>query len=230
MRRENEIEALFLRAKSQLEEIKTEYDKSLHDKKISDLLKVDIKNFYENLRSALDYLAHTIKETHCQSASGNARFYFPILPNARSFSSKMSNWYPGLDTSATMLYQYLESIQPYQRGYNWLGMFNKINNENKHGNLVEQTRHEKVRITASSCKGGQVSWDPSNVRFGPGVYIHDVPVDPATQIPVPSQHQTIIKTIWVDFKFADTGVSALQLLNSSLNGIVSIVGEVKKFI
>lgn len=232
MQRENEINALITRARKQLQEIKSEYDKSLHEQKISDLLKVDIKNFCENLRSTLDYLAHTVRETHCPNANARTRFYFPIFQNNQSYTSQMSNWYSGLNTAAPALYQYLESIQPYQQGFEWLGKFNKLNNENKHGNLVEQTRHEEVKkITAhSNSSGSEVSWDPSSVRFGAGVHIHSVPVDPSTQMPVPSGAQTITKTIWVDFKFVGIGESAISLLETSLAGIESIVSEVKKHV
>lgn len=231
MQRENEINALIVRARDQLREIKAEYEKSLHEQKVSDLLKVDIKNFCENLRSTLDYLAHTIRETHCPTANARTRFYFPIFQNNQSYASQMSNWYPGLNTSAPVLYQYLETIQPYQQGFEWLGKFNKLNNENKHGNLVEQTRHEEVkRITARSNSGSEVSWNPSSVRFGSGVHIHGAPVDPSTQMPVPSGAQTITKTIWVDFKFAGIGESAISLLETSLAGIEAIVVEVKKHV
>ena len=86
-----------------------------------------------------------------------------------------------------MLWALLESVQPYQPGFNWLSQFNKLNNENKHGNLVEQTRKETHRVDVKTQGGGGVSWNPANVRFGPGVFIGGVPINPATQMPVPIQ-------------------------------------------
>jgi len=228
MKREKEIDALIERAQKQLNEIRSEYHKSLHDQHITDLLKVDVKNYCENIRSVLDYLAHTIREEHCPNTNPKDRFYFPILPDVTSFSALMSKWYPGLQSIKPDLYQSLGSFQPFQAGFDWLGKLNRINSENKHGLLVEQTRQETVRITAKSHSGGQASWKPSGVNYGSGVFINGVPVDPKTQMPVPSATQTITKTIWVDFLFDDINTSALQLLERSMKGVKDIVSIVKK--
>lgn len=228
--RKSQIGALLSRAKKQLEEITKEYNTSLTEQKISDLLKVDIKNYCENLRSVLDYLAHEIHDLYC-SGSKNTRFYFPILPDIKQFNSRMFQWFPSLNINKPEVYDYLESIQPYHQNYKWLGYFNKINNENKHGSLVEQTKKETTRITAkSNIGGGSVTWDPNSVKFGPGVYINGVPVNPMTQMPAPSPTQIIIKTIWVDFIFEGINQSALILLNDSLNGILEIYKQLEKLI
>jgi hypothetical protein len=229
MNRDSEIDALFTKTKMQLVDIRAEYKKSLDAQNISDLLKVDIKNFFENLRSVLDYSAHSIREKFCPSANPRNRFYFPILPDINSFTSQMNNWYPHLMNTCPDIYNYLESIQPFNSGNEWLGHFNKVNNENKHGTLVEQTRHEEVKkITAKSPVGGEVSWDPSSVTYGSGVFIHGVQVDPATQLPEPSIHQTIEKTIWVDFRFLGINVSALSLIKNTLSGVEKISMELRK--
>lgn len=227
MKRETEINALLMKAEKQLNEIQEEYDKSLHAKNISNILKVDIKNYCENLRSVLDYLAHTTREIYCPKANVKSRFYFPIFPDQTTFTSKVNEWFPNLKSTNKHLYDLLESFQPYHKNYKWLECLNKINNENKHGNLVEQTRNEKTRVIATSNNKGQVSWDPNSVRFGSGVYIQGVPVNPQTQMPIPSPTQTITKTIWVDFKFDGIDISVLGLLQDALKGIKSIVEQIK---
>jgi hypothetical protein len=131
--RTQSVNALLQRAETQLTSVRATYEKSLHEKHVDDALKVDIKNLCENLRSALDYIAHDVREKHCTSASANDRFYFPILPDSASFSSRTAQWFPGLITTAPKVYGFLESVQPYQKGYAWLGLFNRLNNENKHG-------------------------------------------------------------------------------------------------
>ena len=136
MNREKEVQALLERSKEQLVEIRSEYEKSLHEKNITDLLKVNIKNLCENLRSVLDYLAHTIRETHCPSVNTRDRFYFPILPDLASFNAQVNRCFPGLDQANSSLFSYLESIQPFQDGCDWLGNLNKVNNKNKHGDLA----------------------------------------------------------------------------------------------
>jgi hypothetical protein len=76
----------------------------------------------------------------------------------------------------------IEAIQPYNAP--WLGKFNKLNNHNKHQDLVEQTRSEARHVTVS--KGSEsVSWGPG-VTFNSGVSVLGVPIDHRTQMPVPN--------------------------------------------
>lgn len=220
--RKSQIDALLLRAQNQLTDIAEEYKNSLANQNISNLLKVNIKNYCENLRSVLDYLSHEIHELY-YSSSSNSRFYFPILSDNSQFTSRMNQWFPSLSTKNIAIYNFLESIQPYQANYKWLGDFNKVNNENKHGSLVQQTRKETIKITAKSTfGGGSVTWIPKSVKFGRGVYINGVPVNPVTQMPIPSPTQTVTKNIWVDFVFDGINQSALKLLNDSFTGISDI--------
>jgi hypothetical protein len=221
-RRQDNISVILARCDALLKTIEKEYNASLHAKHIEGALKIDIKNFCENLRSALDYLAHEIRETYCPSADAKAKFYFPVLPSRPEFEGQMAKWYPGLDTNAPDVWAYLESTQPYHDPFCWLGSFNRVNNENKHGNLVEQVRTETEQIRVS-FPGGQVSWTPGSVRFGSGVSIGGVPVDPRTQVPIPHPSQTVQRITWVDFRFAGEDVSALALLTDTLRGVGQIV-------
>ena len=123
------------------------------------------------------------------------------------------------------LWNYLETIQPYHSDYSWLGKFNCINNENKHESLVEQTRKETQRVNVSFGTGA-VSWNPNAVKFGPGVSIGGVPVNPNTQMPNPHPSQTVERITWVDFRFDGINESALMLLKQSVDGIDSIVKDI----
>jgi hypothetical protein len=225
--RPRDIDALLSRARKDLEVVERDYRDSLHRKVVSADLRIDIKNLCENLRSALDYLAQDIRERHC-SAAKKARFYFPILPDRKQFEARMEEWFPGLGKVAPALWTLLESLQPYQQGYEWLNHFNRVNTENKHGQLVEQTRVETPRVTVTTPGGGQVSWDPRAVRFGNGVFVGGVPVDPHTQLPVPHPSIQVEKVVWVDFVFAGLGVSALALLQTALDGVTKITADVRK--
>jgi hypothetical protein len=177
----------------------------------------------------LDYLAHDIREKRCSAAKPGARFYFPILPNSNQFATKVAEWFPGLQTSSPALWSYLESIQPYQSDYEWLGNFNRVNNDNKHVDLVEQTRIEVEQVHAG-FQGGSVTWNPAKVRYGSSVVIHGVPVDPRTQMPVPSPSLKVERITWVDFHFAGVGVSALGLLKAAVPGISTIIAAAEKLI
>lgn len=221
-KRQDSIDALLARCKQQLAEIEGSYNKALQDKDIPNLLKIEIKNFCENLRSVLDYLAHDVREKHCPRENPKDKFYFPILPDLAQYKAQMSKWFSGLDTSCPALWGCWESVQPYQKNQSWLRDFNRLNNGNKHGDLVPQTKSERREVRVSDSKGGKVSWDPGAVTFGTGVFIGGVPVDPGTQLPVPSPGQTVEHITWVDFHFDGINGSALTLLRISLKGVAEI--------
>lgn len=230
MSRQQSIQAQINRAKDILPKIEREYNNSLHTQNIEENLKLDIQSFCGHLRSALDYLANDIVEKYCPNAKNGDRLYFPITDNDSSFKQRMIDSYPNLQTNCPDIYVLLESVQPYLKSENkWLSQFNKINNENKHSDLVEQVRTETNQVNVTSPNGGSVSWGPG-VTFGAGVQIMGVPVDPRTQLPVPNN---IIKTeiiTWVDFKFYNVDVSALWLLKESLKQIVNINSQIINFL
>ena len=229
-RRQADIQALLMQAQQQLREVEDKYQSSLTVKSVSLDLKVKIKNLCENLRSVLDYLAHDILETKCSHPKENDRFYFPILPDRKQFESKMREWFPKLDSTSPDLWSYLESIQPYHGAQaEWLGQLNRVNNENKHSALVEQTRTEIERVKASSG-GGSVEWSPQNVKFRNGVSILGVPVDPSTQLPIPHPSIEVKRIVWVDFRFEGIDKSALGLLKEAADGIGQIAGKVNELL
>lgn len=224
--RKANIEALLKHADGDVAKIEAEYQKSLHARSIDSALRIDIKNLCENLRSALDYLAHDVREAFCKQARPDVKFYFPVLPDKPTFDARVDQWYPGLRSTAPSVLAELEAVQPYQRGFEWLGNLNKANNENKHGDLVEQVRNETVETRVTGQGGGGVSWG-SGVVFGSGVSVMGVPIDPRTQLPVPDPSIKVERITWVDFQFAGIGVSALALLKASVAGVRGIEARLR---
>jgi hypothetical protein len=225
------ISALLQRAKQDLFKIEQEYKNALSAKEISAELRIDIKNFCGNLRSALDYLAREVRAVCSQSLGGNEKLYFPIAVDRTSFEGTMRRSFPDLEGVNKPLWNLLESVQPYNgEQARWLSKFNRLNNENKHNDLVEQTRTEIEQIRVHTHGGGLVSWTPGSVRFGSGVFISGVPVDPRTQMPVPHPSQRVEKVVWVDFRFRDIDDSALALLRASMVGTERICNEVENLL
>lgn len=227
MKRKSSIEALLSKSRSTFGELKRAYEASLREKSIRDDLKVDIKNIFENLRSCLDYLAHEIFEALCQPASKPNRLYFPIRQSNPEFVQAVTRDYPNLQAANKAVFDFLESIQPYND--TWLGQFNQLNNENKHQDLVEQTRTESPRVTVSAPGGGAVSWGPG-VTFGSGVSVMGVPIDPRTQLPVPNNLVTTEIVVWVDFRFQNNGQSVLSFVDTSINRVEGIFRELQRHI
>jgi hypothetical protein len=226
MKRAASIEALLRKANQDFVGLKTAYESSLHEKHVREDLKVSIKNIFENLRSCLDYLAQDIFETHCATARKPKRLYFPIRATPAEFVSAISKDYPNLQSTAKVVYDTLEAAQPFHDP--WLGQFNKLNNHNKHQDLVEQTRTEARHVTVSRG-GGSVSWGPG-VTFGSGVSVMGVPIDPRTQMPVPN---TVAKTevvIWVDFRFKEIDQPVLLFVEASLRNVDKLFQQLRPHI
>lgn len=226
MKRALSIEALLRKARNEFVDLKGAYNSSLHEKHVREDLKVDIKNIFENLRSCLDYLAHDIFETLCPSAKTPERLYFPIRSTASEFNQAINKDYPNIQTTSKVVYDILEAIQPYRDP--WLGQFNRLNNDNKHQDLVEQTRIESRQVTASRS-GGSVSWGPG-VTFGSGVSVMGVPIDPRTQMPFPNNVLNVEVVTWVDFRFKDNGVSVLPFIENSLKNIEKVFSDLQPHI
>ncbi len=226
MKRAGSIEALLKKVRTDFARLKDEYNASLHQKHVGDDLKVSIKNIFENLRSCLDYLAHDIFEVHCVNGKKPVRLYFPIRPSAPEFGTAITKEYPDLQTTAPQVYGLLEAVQPYRDP--WLGQFNKLNNHNKHQDLVEQSRTEARQVTVSRG-GGSVSWGPG-VTFGSGVSVMGVPIDPKTQMPVPN---TVAKTevvTWVDFRFREIDQSVLPFIDASIANVDKLFRSLQPYV
>lgn len=216
MKRATSVEAVIRKSREAFADLKKDYETSLHDRVIRDDLKVDIKNIFENLRSCLDYLAHELFEAFCGGATKADRLYFPIRQTPTEFKQTIQRDYPGLQSNCKALYDILESMQPFRDP--WLGQFNRLNNENKHQDLVEQTRTESRLVTVTAPGGGAVSWGPG-VTFGSGVRVMGVPIDPGTQLPMPNDTVSTNITTWVDFRFREGGQSVLSFIDMSIDRV-----------
>src|SRR6266404_8407252 len=73
----DDAKELITHAKAELPKIRAAYESSLHAKAVSATLKVEIKNFVENLRSALDFAAHGLFDRFGNSSKADPKIYFP---------------------------------------------------------------------------------------------------------------------------------------------------------
>ncbi len=152
--RKSDIIMLIEKSKKMYSTIEIKYKNSLDKKNIDPNLKIDIKNYCENVRSSLDYLAKEIVFKYCPTANKNDNLYFPICKSKSIFDNKMKKSYPNLDENNKSLYDYLENIQSFNNLNNqWLMDFNTLTNENKHEKLVEQTRIETKQVNVKFNSG-----------------------------------------------------------------------------
>ena len=229
--RKKDIEILLEKAERLFSKIEIEYKKALETKKILPDMQIDIKDFFGNLRSALDYLAHDIVEKFCQNANPKDNIYFPIRTEEKAFEKVMKKTYPKLQENCEAVYNILKSVQPFEKPENiWFRYFNEINNENKHERLVPQIRTEKRgRVTVKPKTGGVITWDSQTVKFGKNVYAGGVPIDTDTQLPIPSDSQTVLVEVWADLQFESISVSSMELMQKSISNIRKICNEILVF-
>ena len=166
------------------------YEEGLSKREVNPRTGVVIKNFCENLRSALDWLAEEIRDA-C-GISSPRKIYFPICSTRADFDDKMKHWFPGLDTHSPDVWRYLLSMQSFSpHGESWLTEFNDVNNENKHFDLVVQTSTD-APVGSSAAR-----------KLGPIVLLEG----------------SAEKGTWVEFRFGGTGTNAHMLLYSALVGV-----------
>lgn len=238
MSRKDDVETLLTSAKEQYERICEGYDKALRDESLD--FRVPVKNLVENLRSALDYMAHDIYESCCQTAqvtSGKPEphnIYFPYGRTEADFKSAVGSSLPALSSLAPNAYDLVASIQPFRCSDTWLCNLCSILNEKKHDQLTPQIRSETVTHTVSSGFGSVTIPvnDPSvRIRSLPGaVKIFGVPAqftDDGIQT-APSDSLKHQRTKWVAFLFKGSNINVLGLLNKAVPGITNLAKNLYK--
>jgi hypothetical protein len=238
MRRDN-VKALLDHAANDLsgrnlQNIESQYNKALSEKKIPTSLQIDVKNFMENLRSALDYMAHDIYEVvirPVRDSNGNRpieKVYFPYGKTENAFRAGVGSSLPALDSINPKIFELLESLQPHKCSNEWLYQFCRIVNEKKHDTLSPQTRIETQTMTASAGDAS-VTMPIINPNFSVHqgqnvkVTLGGVPVRFTNQgiEPLGSGLKRKITT-WVSFQFGGTNVQVLPLLKKALEEITKL--------
>ena len=237
MGRKEDIEAVIDEEVAAFPRIKKAYDESLHQQEISPKLKVEIKNYLENLRSVLDYLASEINERYCIKKT---KAYFPMsCEDATAYALFMKRHFPGLKDSNRSLYKLLESYQPYApKASSTLSLFGVLVNENKHEELSPQTRREKRGLKLDFRGGGGITLGPGGRITGTGkiiaggstISLEDSTISgdsPLIQVP-DGITQTVL--VWVSFHFACIDEEVLPFLDEILARVRQIYADLMKIL
>jgi hypothetical protein len=224
-----------------LTKIKKEYDNCLSEKELKSSLLIEIKNFMENLRSALDYTAHGLFDKYGNKSISNPKIYFPYAWDGLDlvgFRNKniIEQKIPGLtskrgDIAAKIeTYQYFYSIENH-----WLPKFMELNNENKHQKLSPQTRNESKELEISSNGASMIIGNGASITIGNGASIQfGNTIIPGGQTfnadHPPVTFGTGKKTVitWVSFLFVSNNELVIPLLENSFVGISKIVKELSE--
>jgi len=217
--------------------IREAYDASLHAKEVSGNLRVRIKNFVENLRSALDFSARGLFDKYGSSPKGKPKIYFPYAAanqDRATFekSGRVEACIPGLNASRPDIVKSLLEMQHFgSHGYSWLPDFMDLTNENKHERLTPQIRKESKELRISGGGAAIGLGEGASISLGPGasISIGGAVIRGGQTFGVgrpPRVEGGIVETItWVSFNFDSNGRPVLPLLETALKGCRQVVTE-----
>lgn len=226
------LQSLLDRADELLTELEVEYQKCLHTANVTTRALNITHEVLIKLRSALDHAMRKAWEAYVApnlspADRERAHVYFPITSDPHSFRATLGRGrMADLGKACNKLYDFLLERQPFSTDDNrWLDLLRQMAVEGKHIRLTPQKRIETPRITVSGGAAGSVSWDPSSVKFGRGVRIMGVPVDPNTQRIVPDPDVQERREIWVSFTMDGYGVDALAFCKEACRNTRTLIEE-----
>lgn len=218
--------------------IEQAYKESLHDREIKKTLLIEIKNFMENLRSALDFTAHGLFDKYGNSTPSKPRIYFPYAWASLDKVHFQSNNIieknlPGVTANRPDIATKIESYQHFENVANsWLPKFMELNNENKHQQLTPQIRKETKQLNISSGgasislgQGASISLGHgASISFGGLVIPGGQSFDANNPAKIIGQGKQEVIT-WISFLFSTNNELVLPLLKQALDGTEKIVNE-----
>ena len=240
MCRRTDTRTIITTARKQYESIRKDYDHALVEHTLD--LRIPVKNLMENLRSALDYMAHDIYDICCKPgriSSGKPdphNIYFPYGRTDLDFRAGLGSSLPELENHNHAVYDLVASIQSFRCNDSWLYDLCSILNENKHDKLTAQVRSETETYSVES-EHGKVSIVVNNptvsITSMPGaVKIFGVPAQFTSEgiRTAPSDKLTHRRDKWVAFTFGGSNVNVIGMLDKAVTGITDFADKLYSLI
>lgn len=230
---DQDIQSQLDRAKELLQELENACNADLQAKDVSGKTKNLSQEVLTKIKHLLDQSIYKFFEKYflynlSKAEKKSAKVYFPIVSKKEDLKSVLGRAKMGdVETKHKDFYKFIDSIQPYNQDYLWLKHLADFASE-KHIRLTPQTKTETRRVTVSRG-GGSVSWGPG-VTFGSGVSVMGVPIDPATQMPVPNNIAETKVENWVSFLFEGSNVNVLGLCKKAVEDGEKIIKKVLEFV
>jgi hypothetical protein len=132
-------------------EIEVIHNTYCHQESIPPNIKLKIKQFLENIDSALGYEAFNIFSKYCtvppdKLEQHESKLYFPVRNSKKSYDQFIERWYPGLKEANPTIVAKIEKYQPFPNQPTWLSRLKHLVNKNKHRNLTKQTKRQNMYI------------------------------------------------------------------------------------
>lgn len=212
------------------------YDQSLNEKEIKTTLLIEIKNFMENLRSALDYTARGIFEKYGNCSNPAPNIYFPYAwktLDKADFRDKriVEKAIPGINSNRPDIVIRIESFQHFENPKNnWLPIFMELNNENKHQQLTPQGKKERKKLMLSSngrtmTLSGKMSISKGHQMKMGNMIIPGGQTFDASNPPSFIGEGTAEIVTWISFHFSTNNQPVLPFLKLCIAGTEAIIND-----
>jgi hypothetical protein len=223
--------ACLLISQSMLKEIKKAYKDCLLKDKPPSTFKVTIKNFLENVRSALEYPINYIFHTYCsvnytEKELKNKKIYFPIRRDKKYFDKCIDKNFRGLRETKLDIYQILENCQSFN-GKMWTQYLTILSNENKHIKLTRQQRNESGHIKYMEDVFGNKIINCNIVNCNHSIVYNNKPIYSANDSPFIKKFDAIIN---VDYLFEGINKPVILVLNDIYAGAISVINGLEKIL
>lgn len=139
-------------------DIAREYESAVRFDEVPLSLSIKVKNYCENLRSALDYLAHEIFEWLHPVEVLPRGLYFPTAWEKSKAEATIEKQFPELKKRSPALWSIVHDFQPYRRKNKRLRHFLTVLNDSKHWDLVPQRSHRAPVGSPTGNSIGPVAW------------------------------------------------------------------------
>jgi len=226
---DHDIKSQIKRAKELLRDLEESCNTDLKKKSVSERTKNLTQEVLTKMRHVLDqsmrrFFEKIIAPDLSPNEKDKVKVYFPIAGDRAGLKStlgraKMAN----LETSHPNVFNFLESVQPYNDDYAWLNDFSKFANE-KHIRLSPQEIKEESETTLGNAV--RVSGKKVAMR---GVSIQGIPVNSEDINSTPlDQFDTrlqVKRTTWVSFNFKGSSVNALWLCKKAVNELDKLIND-----
>jgi hypothetical protein len=232
---DHDVKSQLNRAEELFSELKSSYDNDLKERKISEKTKNLCPEILSKVRNILDQVIFKYFEKNyllklSEEDKSNAKVYFPIVSKKEDLKSilgraKMNN----LENDNLNFYRYLESIQPFNKNYEWLINLRNFSNDH-HIRLTPQT----IKINRETRLGNAVVISGNGSVAMSNCLIDGIPVNSKNIAMEPLENfdprLNVQRIDWNSLVFAGTEIDILELCKISIIGSKKIIEDIFKFI
>jgi hypothetical protein len=233
-----ELSSQFVRARELQQDLIKSITNDLSDELVSTKTRNLTQELLVKIRSILDQVMYSFFENEIlpcldESEKKKAKVYFPIVSKKGDLKSVLGRFkVKDLDQTHPNIFNFLESIQPYNKNYEWLTYLVQYSNE-KHIRLTPQKRIEHKRLSMGSNGAGITLTGGASISLGRGasisiggrrIYGNQV-ITPDSNHIFSDPNLDIKKEKWVAFVFENSNINVLKFCEISINKTEKIIND-----